>query len=246
MTYQLQYGGYTFPKGMYPADDSLPSVVPTSKHPRVDGSRLLAPTLGEKRIIVKGGAIAPPGTSIRATVDGLKAAVLSGPQSLRFQSDRYWRNVVCRDLKIQHVGTWYDRIAEIECDFVTGDPFEYETVNNTLALTPASTTVSGTATAGGNAYSRPVVSLTAATTSLAVTFYNDTTGESFTIVGTCNVADVIVIDCLNESCMIGGADRMDLFDGMFPRLSVGGNTIRLTYLAASLSAVSVVWANRWY
>jgi len=246
MSYQLRYGSYTFPKGMYPADDNLPSVVPQAKHPRVDGARILAPTLAAKQIKVKGGVIAQPGASLRATVDGMKAAVMAGPAKLTFQADRYWRNVVCQKIDVSHPGTWYDRIADIEIDFITGDPYEYETAVQTLALSPASTTVSGTANSGGNAAARPVVSLTAATTSLFVTVYNDTTAESFALVGACLVGDTVVVDCLNETVTIAGVDRMDLFEGMFPRLAVGANTIRLTYLAAALTAVSVVWANRWY
>jgi hypothetical protein len=246
MTYQLRYGSYTFPRGMYPADDSSPVIVPASKHPRTDGARLLAPTLAEKRIIVKGGIVAASGTALRSTVDALKAAVLQGPANLTFQSDRYWRAVVCRDLKIQHPGTWYDRIAEIECDFTTGDPFQYDTTSNTVNLTVVSSGNSTVATAGGNAYARPVISVTAGAANIAATVYNDTTGEAFTLIGTCSNGDVVAVDTLNEAVAIAGVDRTDLFDGLFPRLAVGANTLRVTYISSSISNLSIVWQNRWY
>jgi len=246
MTYQLKYGSYTFPRGMYPSDNNVPSTVPQSKHPRLDGGRILTPTLGLKLITVKGGIVAPAGTSARTIVDGMKAAVLQGPANLTFQSDRYWRNVVCRDFKDGHPGTHYDRIDDIEIDLITGDPFQYETATQTLALTPSSTTVSGTATAAGNAYSKPVISFTAASTNLNLSCYNDTTAESFTLVGTVVSGDVVIVDCLNETVTIAGVDKMSFFEGTFPRLSVGGNIIRATYLSSALSAISVAWANRWY
>jgi phage-related protein len=247
MTYQLKYGSYTFPKGLYPSDNNLPSIVPQSKRVRADGGRLLPATLSAKQITIKGGIVAPVGTSARPIVDGMKAAIFGqGPANLTFQADRYWRNVVCRDFKDGHPGTHYDRIDDIEIDLITGDPFQYEVATNTLALTPASTTVSGTATAGGNAYSKPVISFTAATINLALNLYNDSTSESFSLTGSVLVGAVVVVDCLAETVTIAGVDRMDLFEGLFPRLQAGANTIRAVYVSGALTSISAGWQNRWY
>lgn len=247
MTYSLKFGTYTFPVGMYPADNNLPSVAPSSKHPRLDGGRVLPASLAVKQISLKGGVVAGTGQSARTIVDGMKAALFGQqPANFTHQSDRYWRNVYCRDFKDGHPGTHYDRIDDIEADLIAGDPFQYEFASNALAMIPTGTVVSGTATAGGNAYAKPAISFTALSAFFALTLYNDTTAETFTLAGNCAVGDVCVVDCLNETVTIAGVNRMDLFEGLFPRLLVGANVIRSVYSASTLTAIACVWSNRWY
>jgi hypothetical protein len=57
---------------------------------------------------------------------------------------------------------------------------------------------------------------------------------------------VILVDSLNEAVSIGGTDNTQFFDGLFPRLLPGANTITESYTLGSISNLALSWNNRWF
>lgn len=248
-TYGLQFGTYTFPGTLTYNDVPLNSQVSVAKLPRADGSRILPGTLTERRITIKGSLLKTPTSPLRDQLDALKAAMMSGPQNLYFNSDRYLRNCQKDPYGESYGMTWPERIVDISLGLVTGDPFFYEVAVNTATQAVSACPTTWTVTAGGNAYALPQFQITVGSVvsgAIAFTITNETTGEAFTLTGAANVGDVIIVDSLEETVTISGVDRTDLFDGLFPRLAVGANTIQACYSIGSISSVSIVWQNRWY
>jgi len=250
VSYVLQFGSYVFPKGFYPAEEPLASQVSAAKLPRADGARVLTGLLEKKVLKVRGGLIHDSGLSVRTKVDALKAALQGGPANLYFDSDRYWRQVQKESSSFGYEsGTHYGRIVTVEIDFVTGDPFVYEVAAQNVSQAIASSPTTVPVTAGGNAPALPQWSLTVGgvgAVTLAATVTNTTTGEAFTLAGAVSGGDVIVVDSLAETVKIGGVDKMSLFDGLFPKLAVGANSIQIAYTSGTISNFAADWNNRWY
>jgi hypothetical protein len=90
------------------------------------------------------------------------------------------------------------------------------------------------------------IDLEGADVELAATVENITTGEAFSLTGTVPDGTVIKVNSLDETVQIGDTDRMDLFDGLFPLLALGDNTIRVTEANEQITNLDVYWRNRWY
>jgi hypothetical protein len=101
----------------------------------------------------------------------------------------------------------------------------------------------------GNAPAAPELRLTvggSGEVTLAATVTNETTGEAFSLDGTVEGGDIILVNTLEETVLIGAANRMDLFDGLFPLLALGENTFSVEVCSAVLTNLDVYWRSRWY
>ena len=118
-------------------------------------------------------------------------------------------------------GSTYSRIADtVSIEFETGDPFLYSTTTSTVTATGLTSGSTWTATAAGNAYSQPQISLTAAATgNITATVSSVASGETFTLIGAVTSGNVIVVDSLAETVQIGATDFTSLFGGVFPRMA---------------------------
>lgn len=251
--YYLGFGSYVFESTFYPADDGLVWATASAKLPRAHGSRDLDQTLDRKRLLVRGGFIRGPfdrTNEIRPRLDDLKAALAAAPQNLYFYDDRYWRDTRVDVFRNPYGPTGFCRIAaEIEIEFASSDPFQYSAAlsNNTWgAPVNAETRI---VTAGGNAFAQPVFRFTvggSAGETIDWTLTNNTTGESFTLAGDVMAGDVIEVDTLLKTVLIGTVDYSSLFDGLFPTLAVGENTLEITIDASAITQIVVEWRNRWW
>jgi hypothetical protein len=253
--YQMKFGTYALPTGLYVAAQPSSRNVPSAKLPRADGARIPPGYLAEKRWTVQGGltnsVIATgAGSPLRTQLDNLKTGLAQGPTTWQTDTDRYWRNCQAVAFSESYEGTGFNRIVTVRFDILTGDPYAYETAvqsfpTNAIAASPTVVTL----TAGGNAPALPQWSLTvggSGAVALAATVTNQTTGEAFILSGSVTGGTVLVIDSLNETVTIGGADNMLLFDGNFPKLAVGANSIQVAYSSGTITNLGATWSNRWY
>lgn len=252
MSYALRFGSYTLPVGFHPADDSLSRSVPSAKLPRAHGARVLTGYADGKVVEVRGGIIKGPfnRTDWRTRIDALKAALALGPANLYFETDRYYRDMQCRDFRLPFGETGYGRIAtDISITFAGPHPHAFDTTSHVNSWSaPASGGTTPIVVAGGNAPAEPVWTVTvggAGAQSIDLTITNNTTGDAMTLSGAVTGGDVITIDAVNKTVEIASVDKTSLFDGVFVTLDVGSNTIQYDSAAGSAAHVGTSWAERY-
>lgn len=183
---------------------------------------------------------------MRDMLDNLKSNLV-GSANLYLYDDRYWRNCQATQPSISFEPSQFERIVDVEINFETGDPFQYsgnETLDTWAVPTTNTTRV---ITTTGNVYSAPTYKLTTGSASINWTITNQTTGKSFTIAGTSLTAgQIIEVDTLNKTVVISGTDRMDLFDGQFPELAAGANTLHNLQTLGVISSLGTLYRNRWW
>lgn len=253
MAYRLQFGSYTFPESLTYNLMSFRSSVPSAKLPRAHGARVPRGYLAERRIEIRGLLKADfEGDTLQEQIDDLRAALMGGPATLSLPNDRYLRNVQKDDSgQDRYDQTWPERVADIAVDLITGDPFLYSDtessdLTNAVSSSPTDIVVNN---AAGNAPALPELRLTvggSGAVTLAATITNVTTGEAFTLSGSVTGGDVIKVNSLEETVLIGSTDKTLLFDGLFPTLAVGNNTLRIAYTSGTITNLDVYWRSRWY
>ena len=251
----ITFGTYTFPAGFYPAAEPLSHVLPHAKQPRTDGGRTVRGSLDGKKLSVVGGFIKGPlgnSTNVNADLDTMKRNLLANaPASLYYgRADRYYRNVSLEgELGISYDPTGFGRIANVQVNFLAGDPFAYATSTNTDTWTVTSSGQTHGITTGGTAYQQPTFSITvggAGAQPITYTLTNTGTGKAFTLNGNVTGGDVIVVDTLNQTVTIAGVDKMSLFDGQWIELRVGTDTVQETYGATAITQIVTSWQDRYY
>jgi hypothetical protein len=254
-TPQLQFNSYTLPRTFYVSERPTNRNVPNAKLPRADGARTITGYLDEKRFSVKGYLIGgyeiiPTGNAdLRTQLDTLKAALNGGPSTFTMSSDRYWRNCQVANFKEDYDPTGQGRFCDIDFDILTGDPFQYDTTNQTATHSVSSSPTTWTVTAGGNAYALPQISVTMSSTgTVDALLTNNTNGQVMRLQGAVTSGDVIKADSLLQvvTLVSSGANKISLFDGIFPALVVGGNSFTLTYSGVTISSVAMAWNNRYF
>lgn len=247
----IQFGSYVLPVGFAPAMDAFARDIQGAKMPRTDGARVITGYAGEKVIPIRGRLIKGPIPTItdammRTALDTLKSN-LTGSANLYFYDDRYYRNCQAREFSASSESYLFEKVVDVEINFITGDPFQYsgnETLDTWAAPTTNTTRV---ITPTGNVYSAPIYKLTTGSASINWTITNQTTGKAFTIAGTSLTAgQIIEVDTLNKTVVIGATDRMDLFDGQFPELGAGANTLHNLQTLGVISSLGTLFRNRWW
>lgn len=249
-TRQVRFGSVDLPLGFAPLDDSLGRDIQPAKLPRTDGARVIQGYAGEKVIMVGGMLIHGPisnlgaHTNLRAAVDALKAQLADGLQNLYLYDDRYYRDVQARSVGVSFVERRYDKIANIDIEFLSGDPFlYYHSESSDIWNTPNGTRV---VTTLGNAYSVPLYKFTSASATINWSFTNDTTGKSFTLAGVITAGQVIEVDVREKTVVIGATDKMDLFEGQFPELESGANSLTVALTTGTITRLETRWRDRWW
>jgi hypothetical protein len=250
--HSLQYGSYVFPPTFTYSDVSGKRALTATKSVHADGAVVPVAYLSERTVEVHGTFIRQiGGTPLSDLRDALRAALAVQSANLFLTTDRYLRNARVDDAPETSQPTWMERIMDVRIRFTAGDPYFYETAtqtDNTNALTtsPGTVTIS---TVGGNAPALPQLSLTVAgagSVALLSTLTNTTTGDVFTLGGTVMGGQVIIVDSLAQTVTIGGVDRMDLFDGVFPRLALGSNSFTVAWSSGGYTNMAAAWNNRWF
>lgn len=246
----VRFGNALLPQGFAPSEEPVNREIEMAKALRTDGARTITAYQGGKVIPVHGALIDGPipnlhgQSTLRDAVDALLANLAEGPADLYFWDDRYYRQVQAGPVSISYGEKRYHKIAFMEIQFQTGDPFGYALTESSDVWTP----VSGThiITPGGNAYTLPTYTIKTASTSINWTITNSTTGEYFTLVGSgLTVGDDIEVDCQEQTVEIDGTDYMSLFDGLFPKLNSGTNSLTTTQTTGSITSITTTYRNRW-
>lgn len=255
MSYLLKLGDYTFANTWHIAADGREMIVGSAKLARNHGGRLLPGTLGPKRFMVRGGLFrelrSDSHTALRTALDSLYSELLAdGPQTLYYgEDDRYYRCVQVERVNPTFTPTSFLRFAEIEVEMIGPDPFRYSTTQTSDTWSAPSSGGTRSITAGGNAPALPKFTITvggSGSQSVAFTLANNTTGESFTLQGTVSAGDVIVVDSLLKTVKIGSTNEIDLFDGQFPKLNVGANTLQVTISTSSITSIVTTFNARYW
>lgn len=141
------------------------SATPSAKLPRAHGARVPRGYLAERRIEVRGllkrDLLTP--VTLQEQLDPLRAALMSGPETLYLPDERHLRLVQKDDNGADRFEqTWPNRIADISVDLITGDPYLYNDaessdLGNVVDETPEAVTVNN---ADGNAPAAPELRLT--------------------------------------------------------------------------------------
>jgi hypothetical protein len=252
MAYRLRFGTYDFPASLTYNLQSFRSATPSGKRLRAHGARVPVGRLAERRVEVRGLLKQESASSLQDQLDALRAAVMSGPAILYLPNDRHLRNVQKDDGgQDRYENTWPERLVEVAIDLITGDPYLYRDtqssdLTNALSSSPETVTVNN---AFGSAPAAPELRLTvggSGEVTLAATLTNTTTGEAFTLSGEVAGGDIILINSLTKTVLIGATDRSDLFDGLLPTLALGNNSLSVAWTSGSLTNLDVYWNSRWY
>ena len=257
MAYLLQFGSYVFPPTFHIAKWPMARNVPMVKLVRADGARTIPGYLDGKTFSLKGGlvggseAIPTAQGLLRDQLDLLRSALASGPCNFQAHDDRYFRLAQVSNYDENYVETSFGRGVEISFDVVCGDPFAYEVASHTGSLTVTASGQTLPLSVTSNASALPTFSVTmGGAGTVAATITNQTTGEVFTLTGTVASGDVVLVNSLLKTVtnQADGSDRLSLFDGLFPRLVPGSNTLQVQYLAGgvTVTVLSATWSNRWY
>lgn len=249
MALQIRFGSVNLPSTFAPLDDSLSRDIQPAKLPRTDGSRVIQGYAAEKIIPIAGSLIKGPISNIspysdlRSAIDALRAQ-LSGVENLYFFDDRYYRDVQARSVGVSFVEKRIESIANIDIEFVTGDPFKYyHSETSDIWMAPSGSKVITTL---GNAYSLPIYKFTSGSATINWSFTNNTTGKSFTLSGVISPGDIIEVDVREKTVVIGAADNMALFEGQFPELASGANSLTIALTVGTISKLETLWRDRWY
>jgi hypothetical protein len=200
-----------------------------------------------KTVSVKGG-FAVPWNTLSPFLDALKAALAAGPANLQVDS-RYYRSMQCVKYNETYEPTGRNRVATIEIEFEGPDPFAY---NSTAAIYTYANTANGATQqliCSGNAYFSPIWNFTvggSGAQTIAWTLTNTTTGDFFTLTGSVNAGNVIIVNTVLRTVTISGVDRMDLFDGVFWTPSASSITTQIGVTSGIISSLSVDKTDRWW
>ncbi len=96
---------------------------------------------------------------------------------------------------------------------------------------------SGTAINAGTFETPITVEIRGPCTNPAVTV----NGKIMAYTGTLTASDKLIIDTEKLTCTFNGANALANFNGVFPKLAVGDNTVT----AASAGTTQTIWLNRW-
>ena len=249
MAYVLKFGSYTLPATFAPRSDNRQAIAQASQLPRMDGGTVSTRRLTPKSMSVQGGISSSFGNSaIQTQVDTMLTS-LQGIQDLYLlRDDRYYRNATMANYSVDYDQNSVTRYAMMNLEFRTGDPFQYSTtLTSAAAGATAVSPINKTLTPTGNAPSLPKFTITATSaTSVAITLTNSTTGETCTLTGTVPLSSDIVVDSLLKTVTISGVDYMSLFEGVFPTLAVGSNSVVVSWTGGGSYAVASEYRNRWY
>lgn len=242
----LQFGSYTFPSGFHAASMPGDSALQIDAVPYRDGAIVSAGRLSEKIVEVRGTLMGDT-TSLRAKLDAILAAVNTGRQKLYLWNDRFIY-ATKRAFATNYDPGSFDRYCDVSISFVCDTALWEAETGSTNTWTGPVNGNTRTITTAGNAIVFPKFAIkftsTAAGMGLTVGSY------AFTLLGTVTAGDVIEVDCAAKTVVLqsSGADKMSMFDGVFPSLAVGANNLSLSITGGKSAITEIVttWRDRWY
>lgn len=258
--YKLQFGSYAFPATFAPVHREQVNVVPSAKNPRRYGATSILGTQDASRLTIRGGfikgPIPTPGlTTLKTSRDEMLYYLFTaGQQNLYFgDDDRYYRNAQVDRVTDDYEATGWGRVAQYEIAFICPDGRPHSVDLNSVAWFPVVSGETHNFNHSGPAPAEPIISFTVAgagAKTIAYSLTNNNNGQAFTLAGSVNGGDVIVVDTYEKTVVIGTDDRIDLFDGLWVSLSagtfgVGLNTYAVTFGAVGINEILLQWRDRY-
>lgn len=246
----IAYGSYTFPNTFSVANISNANASSIARLPKSDMNSVVAKYKAERRVHIRGTLVKNnllgASVTLRTQTDALKAALNVTPANLYLYSDRFFRNACVLSAPEDYEPRGNDRYVDLDIEFACPDPFYYVTpevsdLTNAVAATPYTKVL----TAAGNVYALPTIALTCTAGTIILTLTNTTNGQACRIETPIGSGHIITIDSLNAQVLVNGAANLAVFDGMFPRLEVGANSLTLTYSGATVTNFAAHWFTRY-
>lgn len=242
----LKFGSYTFPSGFYVSSTPGNSALQIDAAPYRDGALVGGSRLSEKIIEIR-GTLFGDATTLRSKLDSLNAAVNAGKQKLYLWNDRFIYATKSAYVT-SYDPTSFDRYCDVSISFVCDTALWEADIESTNTWASPVNGNTRTITTAGNAQVFPKFAIkfaaTAANMGIAIG------SASFTLVGTVTAGDVVEVDCATKTVVLqsSGADKMAMFDGVFPVLAVGANTVTLSISGGSSAITQIVttWRDRWF
>ena len=220
---------------------------------RRDGFSMPNFVLDSKTIQVKGMIVGTSPTDSRDNLDSLVKIVNSPrlkPNLHREQrdlflfSDRFYRGHVDR-LDIDNRAA--TKVRDFKFNFLIPQPYELYVQYLRKAQTISSDPTTFTTTVNGNAFSRPIITITNNGSNItSIVVENITTGRSFSYSGTLQTSQNLVIDTEEVTLENNGTGDLANASGVISEfiLYPGGNEIKVTGVVNG--EIKIDWRDRWY
>lgn len=248
-TGNLRFGSWDLPLGSSVVRIERGRTIGSAKLARASGNRQTAGQRNGVSVIVKVPLFKGPldNSDLRTRIDELRQYLAAGPGNLYVWDDRYYRCCEAVTEPDTFESTAFGRFQDTEVTFIGPDPLQYGSEVSDTWSGPSSGGTRSISTTG-NAEAAPVFAITvggAGAVTIAFTVTNSTTGESFTLSGSVTGGQVITVNCLEKTVKIGTTNYLSLFNGLFPKLSPGANTMTVLWTSGSISGIVTTHRPRW-
>lgn len=224
---------------------------------RREGAKIPNVTLDERSLRIRGKVANVGGTSATARttwdtlLENLNHNIInpSGDvqaKNLYLFDDRYLTGVIQKISPEFMAGL---NIIDFDIEFICGIPFYRFVQKKRTADTMASSPNTFTVTTLGNAYTRPVIKVTAGSANItALTVKNITTNQSWSYSGTILSTESLILDTENLTLENDGVNAFGSFSGEPQMLLLpGDNLFSVTFTGGSTdSVIRVDWYDQWY
>lgn len=220
---------------------------------RRDGNLMPNLILDSKTISIEGLIVGSTPTAARTTLDSLVKIINSPrvdpsldrePRDLYLFDDRFYRGHIDN---FSHDSKAAVKAREFKFRFIAPEPYEqyvqYLRTTQSLSSSPQQFTV----TTNGNAFCRPIITITNNGSNVAsIIVQNYTTNRSFSYTGTLQTSQDLVVDVDKVTVENNGADDIANSSGAISDfiLYPGGNEIVVTGILNG--TIKVDWRDRWY
>ncbi len=204
-------------------------VIDIESNLRVADFRFISSYWDKKIITVKGAIVADSANALRTVIDAMKNKLQGTEKNLDID---YGDGVIRYTATVQSLEIpddfYYITLVPFTIEFLC-QPYGKSTTSINSSLNDITTSPKAhSVVVTGSSDPLPVITLTIdnETTMTEIEFKNTTTDDIITITRAFADAEVLVIDCENQTVQVGGSN-VD-FDGVFPRFSTGTNNCLIT------------------
>jgi hypothetical protein len=246
MTIQIKLGSLDISSYVQAFGTRLPSRLNPQEVARRHGLYIAdIPLLAGNTIRLQGAVFGTSESDARTKLEELANAVhLNGMQRFYYYSDRFW---VCtkQDWNYEPVEGAAGLAYRFNLELICPDPYMYDDASSSDDRDPDGSDLTFTITNGGKGDVYPRVTFTAdkGAAITALSFYNLTTGKTFTYLGTVAMGNALILDPMRESVYNNGTEDLTNVQGTIHLwLPSGANSMKYVGSACSLLTE---WRQRW-
>lgn len=204
-------------------------VIDIESNIRVADFRFISSYWDKKIVTVKGSIVADSANTLRTVIDEMKNNLQGQEKNLDIDYGdrviRYTATVISLEIPDDF---YYISLVPFTIEFLC-QPYGKSTISINSSLDDITTSPKAhSITITGSSDPLPTITLTIdnETSMTAIQFKNTGTNDIITITRAFADAEVLVIDCENQTVQVDGSN-VD-FDGVFPRFSTGSNSCLIT------------------